>query len=204
MTGYIRNHTTMIKTLVKAVTVSLLCGSFAPVHAAANDAHDQQCDYKRDWLSAACERVMRVAREGTWDVYVTGYGWHIDGFDGRRHELNPWSYGGGAGKHWTDANGNEDVLFALAFSDSHHNVEPIGGYARQWYTKPVLGGLQAGGGYFVGITARSDVAHYLPVPIALPIGSVRYKKASLMGTFIPRIPGLNDGDVAFFWGRYEF
>jgi len=25
-----------------------------------------------------------------------------------------------------------------------------------------------------------------------------------MGTLIPRLPGLNDGDVAFFWGRYEF
>jgi hypothetical protein len=33
---------------------------------------------------------------------------------------------------------------------------------------------------------------------------VRYRKASVMGTIIPRIPGLNDGDVAFFWGRYEF
>ncbi len=57
----------------------------------------------------------------------------------------------------------------------------------------------------VGVTARSDVAHYLPLPLALPIASVRYRKASLMGTIIPRLPGLNDGDVAFFfWGRYEF
>jgi hypothetical protein len=191
----------MTTTLVKAVAVSLLCLPFAASRADA--ASDQQCDYKRDWLSTACERVMRVAHDGTWDMYVTGYGWHIDGFE-NRSELNPWSIGGGAGKHWTDANGNEDILFAFAFSDSHHNVEPIGGYARQWYTKKVLGGLQAGGGYFVGITARSDVAHYVPLPLALPVGSLRYGKASVMGTIIPRIPGLNDGDVAFFWGRYEF
>jgi len=25
-----------------------------------------------------------------------------------------------------------------------------------------------------------------------------------MGTLIPRIPDVNKGDVAFFWGRYEF
>lgn len=110
----------------------------------------------------------------------------------------------GAGKHWTEANGNEDIPSAFAFPDSHHNFEPIGGYARQWYTFPVLGSLQAGGGFFVGVTARSDVAHYLPLPLALPIGSIRYRRASVMATIIPRIPGLDDGDVAFFWGRYEF
>ncbi|GGD54802.1 antimicrobial peptide resistance and lipid A acylation PagP [Caballeronia grimmiae] len=187
----------MTKIAVKAVTVSLLSLSFA-AHAG-----EAQCDYKHDWLSSACERVMRVAHDGTWDLYVTGYGWHIDGYT-NRSELNPWSWGGGAGKHWVDANGNEDLLFAMAFSDSHHNVEPIVGYARQWYTNPVLGGLQVGGGFFAGFTARSDVAHYLPLPLAFPVASVRYRRTSFLGTFIPRIPGLNDGDVAFFFGRYEF
>jgi len=189
---------TMKKKLLKAVMISMLC---APLAARADDS--KECDFKRDWMSSACQRVMRVVHDGTWDLYVTGYGWHIDGFSDRS-ELNPWSYGGGAGKHWIDANGNEDILFAFAFSDSHHNFEPIGGYARQWYTQPVLGGLQAGGGFFVGVTARSDIGHYVPLPLALPIGSVRYRRASVMATIIPHIPGLNDGDVAFFWGRYEF
>jgi hypothetical protein len=179
----------MRKTLITALTVSLSCMPVATLAASSSDAGDGQCDFKHDWMSSACQRVMRVAH---------------DGFDDRRKELNPWSYGGGAGKHWTDADGNEDILFAFAFSDSHHNFEPIGGFARQWYTKSVLGGLQAGGGYFIGVTARSDTAHYAPLPLALPIASVRYRKASVMGTIIPRIPGLNDGDVAFFWGRYEF
>ncbi|CCD35859.1 Lipid A acylation protein PagP,palmitoyltransferase [Candidatus Paraburkholderia kirkii UZHbot1] len=127
---------------------------------------------------------MRVANDGTWDLYLTGYGWHIDGYDDSSN-LNANSWGDGAGKHWTDANGNQDILFAFAFLDSHKNIQPIGGY-------------------FAGFTARSDVAHYLPVPLALPIGSVRYQRASVMATFIPRIPGINKGDVAFFWGRYEF
>lgn len=187
----------MKKPLVKAVTISMLCVPLAV------RAGDRECDYQHDWLSSACERVMRVAHDGTWDLYLTGYGWHIDGYDDSSN-LNANSWGGGAGKHWTDANGNQDILFAFAFLDSHKNIQPIGGYARQWYTKPVLGGLSLGGGYFAGFTARSDIAHYLPVPLALPIGSVRYQRASVMATFIPRIPGINKGDVAFFWGRYEF
>jgi hypothetical protein len=114
----------------------------------------------------------------------------------------------GVGKHWTDESGNEDILFAFAFAfvfrDSHDHPEPIGGYARQWYTPPVLGGLALGGGYFAGLTARDDILSYFPVPLALPVASLRYGKASAMGTVVPRIPGVNKGNVGFFWGRYEF
>lgn len=191
----------MRKALVEAVAVSLLCSPLCAPFAARAD--DTSCDYEWNWVSSACLRVTRVARDGTWDLYVTGYGWHINGYH-NRDELNPWSWGGGAGKHWTDADGNEDVLFAFAFSDSHHDFEPIAGYARQWFTKPVLGGLQAGGGYFIGVTARSDVAHYVPFPLVLPIGSLRYRRTSLMATFIPHMGTLNAGNLAFFWGRYEF
>lgn len=171
---------------------------------AANEAH-ASCPSSSALLEAACNRAARVAEEGTWDLYLTGYGWHIDGYsaDDRRH-LNAQSWGGGAGKHFTDTNGNEDILFALVFMDSHNNPEPIAGWARQWYTSPVLGGLSVGGGYFAGFTARSDILHYLPVPLALPVASIRYAKASVMGAFIPRIPGVSKGDVAFFWARYEF
>src|SRR6202035_3339011 len=102
----------------------------------------------------------------------------------------------GVGKHWTDANGDEDILFAVTFSDSHKQVEPIVGFARQWFTNPVLGGLSAGGGFFAGFTARQDIAHYLPVPLVLPIASLRYRKASVMATLLPRLPGINAGDVA--------
>jgi len=189
----------MRTTLVTVMLVTATTLQTAPLPAHAD------CDYSTDWIARACSRVARVAHEGTWDLYLTGYGWHINGYtEERRQSLNSYSWGGGAGKHFTDENGNDDILFAFIFLDSHENPEPIGGWARQWYTKPVLGGLSVGGGYFVGFTARNDIAHYLPVPLALPIASLRYRNASLMGTFIPRIPGVNEGDVAFFWARYEF
>lgn len=183
-----------------AIALALSVGVVFP-----RDAH-AGCDYSSAWLQGACGRVARVWNDGTWDAYVTGYGWHIDGFTAEeRHAINAKSWGGGFGKHYTDANGNEDVLFFLVFLNSHDSPEPILGWARQWFTKPVLGGLSLGGGYFAGISARNDVAHYVPFPLVLPVVSLRYRKASLMGTFIPRLPGgANPGDLGFFWARYEF
>lgn len=140
---------TFIKTLVAMAAAPVMAPRFA--HAA--------CDYSRNWAVSACERVTRVAHDGTWDLYLTGYGWHIHGYDNTSH-LNANSWGGGAGKHWTDENGNDDILFAMAFSDSHNDIEPI--------------------------------------------ASLRYRNASIMATVLPRLPGINAGDVAFFWGRHAF
>lgn len=164
------------------------------------------CDFSSAWIAGACSRVERVWDQGTWDLYLTGYGWHIDGYTAEeRHALNAKSWGGGAGKHFTDENGNDDILFLFVFMDSHDSPEPIGGWARQWYTKPVLGGLSIGGGYFAGFSARADIAHYVPFPLVLPVASLRYRRASVMGAFIPRLPGgANKGDLGFFWARYEF
>ncbi|MGG1944461.1 antimicrobial peptide resistance and lipid A acylation PagP [Trinickia sp. NRRL B-1857] len=186
---------------------ALFAGPWGPWMAAAliPSAAAAQCGDSDGFYAAHCRRVVRVVGEGSWDLYLTGYGWHIDGYTSSyRASLNARSWGGGAGKHWTDARGDEDIVFAFVFLDSHDHLEPIGGYARQWYTRPVLGGLSLGGGYFIGVTARDDVLHYAPLPLALPIASIRYRKLSAMGTLIPRLGGLNKGDVAFFWMRYAF
>ncbi|PMS18888.1 antimicrobial peptide resistance and lipid A acylation PagP [Trinickia dabaoshanensis] len=168
-------------------------------------AEAAQCGSGDGLYAEYCRRIGRVGGQGSWDLYLTGYGWHIDGYSSSyRASLNARSWGGGAGKHWSGADGREDIVFAFVFLDSHDHPEPIGGYARQWYTRPVLGGLALGGGYFIGVTARDDVFHYVPLPLALPIASLRYRKLSAMGTLIPRLGGLNKGDVAFFWMRYEF
>ncbi|WP_240655691.1 antimicrobial peptide resistance and lipid A acylation PagP [Paraburkholderia phosphatilytica] len=119
------------------------------------------------WAAAACGRIDREIDDGTWDLYLTGYGWHIDGYTAEhRATLNADSWGGGVGKHHTDANGNEDILFAFVFLDSHGSPEPIAGRARQWYTSSALSGLSVGGGYFAGFTAHNDMLHYVPLPLA--------------------------------------
>ncbi|SAK70520.1 hypothetical protein AWB81_03112 [Caballeronia arationis] len=83
--------------------------------------------------------------------------------------------------------------------DAGRNNQPIGGFARQWYTNPVVGRLSLGGGYFVGITARDDIA----------LGAVADRVGALPESVghddaDSAYPRLNNGDVAFFRGRYEF
>jgi len=163
------------------------------------------CDVGASWLRSFCERAARVSDQGTWDVYLLGYGYHFQRTKSPQVDpLNARSYGAGVGKHWTDASGNEDLLFAFAFLDSHDHVEPVAGYARQWFTPPVLGGLSLGGGFAAGITARDDILHYIPVPIVAPVASLRYRRASLMATFIPRFGGIASASVVLTWLRVEF
>ncbi|HEY1609817.1 MAG TPA: antimicrobial peptide resistance and lipid A acylation PagP [Paraburkholderia sp.] len=163
------------------------------------------CDTDTSWLKSACERTGRVADQGSWDLYLFGYGYHFDRQKTEQEDpLNARSYGAGAGKHWTDASGNQDLLFAFAFLDSHDHVEPVVGYARQWYTPPVLGGLSLGAGFAAGITARDDILHYIPVPIAAPVASLRYRRASIMATVIPRFGGIASASVVLTWVRFEF
>lgn len=163
------------------------------------------CDIHTSWVRSFCERAARVSDQGTWDVYVLGYGYHFDRTKSEQVDpMNSRSYGAGFGKHWTDASGNEDLLFAFAFLDSHDHVEPVAGYARQWYTRPVLGGLSLGAGFAAGFTARDDVLHYVPVPIVAPVASLRYRRASIMATVIPRFGGIASASVVLTWARYEF
>lgn len=163
------------------------------------------CDISTKWLSLPCERAANVATHGSLDLYVMGYGYHFNRAEPEsKHPLNAKSYGGGIGKHWTDGNGNEDLLFSFVFLDSHDHVEPVVGYARQWFTPSVLGGLAIGGGFAAVITARSDVLHYTPVPVVLPVASLRLNKASLMATFFPRIGNVATSSVVLVWARYEF
>ncbi len=152
------------------------------------------------------EHVTKPYTQGSWDIYLLGYGWHSPaGYsEERRQELNTWSYGAGAGKRWSDANGNEDLLYAFAFLDSHKKVEPIAGYARQWFTAPIGGVLSLGAGFTLAITAREDILHYFPLPIALPIISAKIKNASLMATVVPRIGSINRGTTVLAWARYSF
>lgn len=163
------------------------------------------CDVGAEWVRSFCERAARVANHGTWDAYVLGYGYHFDRAKPEQVDpMNARSYGAGAGKHWTDAAGNEDLLFAFAFLDSHDHVEPVAGYARQWFTRPWLGGLQFGAGFAAAITARNDVLHYVPVPVVAPVASLRYRRASLMATVMPRFGKVASASVVLTWARYEF
>ncbi len=158
---------------------------------------NEHADFSGASTAAISQHVARPYQERGWDIYLTGYAWHAGAtFSGKK--LNSKTYGGGVGKHWTDANGREDLLYVMAFTDSYKHLQPIVGYARQWFTNPI-GPISLGGGFTVGLSGREDILHYLPLPVLLPIGSVRFKKFSLMSTVVPR----KKGALGLVWMRYQ-
>ncbi len=170
---------------------------FSLFPALANESPEPQHNDVQ-WLKTIREHLTKPYTEGSWDIYLTGYAWHVGPlFNGK--DLNARAYGAGIGKHWTDSNGQQDLLYAFVFRDSYKNVQPIAGYAHLWFTQP-LGGLSAGGGFTTGLTARRDMLRYAPLPFLLPVGALRYEKLSLMGTVIPR----RQGALGLIWLRYAF
>lgn len=159
-----------------------------------------------DWAQSTWNAAVTTTKTGQDDLYFSGYTWHDPGTytEAKRAVLNKHAWGLGWGRHLTNADGNEDMVYAMVFSDSHWNAEPVVGYAHQWMyfnDSPVGFGL----GYTLAVTSRADIFKNIPFPIALPIASLRFGKLSIYGTFIPKVNNkLNNGNVAFFFGRYEF
>jgi len=158
------------------------------------------------WAQSTWTAAVDTAKSGKDDLYFSGYTWHDPGTytAEKRATLNSHAWGIGWGRHRVNADGNEDMVYALVFSDSHWNAEPVVGYAYQWMFNndaPVGFGL----GYTLALTSRADIFNNIPFPIALPLASIRFGRFSLYGTFIPKVnSNLNNGNVAFFFGRYAF
>ncbi|MGA8008453.1 MAG: lipid IV(A) palmitoyltransferase PagP [Thiomonas sp.] len=159
-----------------------------------------------DWAQTTWNAAVDTTHTGQDDLYFSGYTWHDPRTytAAKRATLNSHAWGIGWGRHRFNADGNEDMVYAMIFSDSHRNAEPVVGYAHQWMFNndaPVGFGL----GYTLALTSRADIFKNIPFPIVLPIASIRFGNLSIYGTFIPKVNNkLNNGNVAFFFGRYAF
>ena len=164
-------------------------------------------------ITNADEGVLSKALSGvktelsqTWqsqdvELYVPINTWHnrnfyesedIDNFNER-----PW--GIGAGKYRYDENGDWHGIYAMAFLDSHSEIEPIVGYGFQkvWRVSEYV---RLGLGYTLGVTVRQDF-DYVPIPLLLPLFSVKYKQVALQSTYVPG--GYGHGNILFSWLRWE-
>jgi lipid IVA palmitoyltransferase len=169
-------------------------------------ASAMDCSNMWDWATAACQRVDKINREGKNDLLVSGYSWHQRStYEAEKLEsFNEFAYGGGIGKRIEFENGDQEFIYGMIMADSHEDPQLQVGYMRLWYW-PVVGKLSVGAGMSLSLISRQDVIGGIPFPAPLPFLAVRYGKASVMGTFIPRLNGqLNNGNVAYFFGRYEF
>ncbi len=178
--------------------------------AAACAAHGCQAGVLADgegWISQAGSHLRTVYDQGQDRLFLTGYAWH----DPRTYtaaklaKLNSHAWGFGGARRLVDPDGNEEMVYAMIFSDSHRNAEPVVGYAKQWIWRPEDGPISLGAGYTAGLTSRADILNNIPFPIALPLVSLGVGPVRLYGTYLPKVNNkLNNGNVAFFFASFRF
>ncbi len=159
------------------------------------------------WGNAAMQDLHATYDQGQSEVFIPGYSWHDPHTytAAKRAQLNDWAIGLGWGRIRFDDAGNSEQVYALAFSDSHHDVEPVVGYAKQFIARPFTPNLRLGIGYTIGVTSRADTMKNFPFPIALPLLSIGYRRFTLYGTLIPRFNGSpNNGNVVFLFGGLRY
>jgi palmitoyl transferase len=136
-------------------------------------------------FNQSVNRLKTVYTEGDWGMMIPVSTHHyrpsytqeqIDSY-----EENP--PGLGIAKNYTNASGNREFVYALAYQDSHHFPSWQMGYA--WQAMWATHGIHYGLGYSAFILAREDTAHYLPFPGIVPMASIGYKNLTINTTFVP-------------------
>jgi palmitoyl transferase len=158
------------------------------------------------WAARQCEGLKAAWFEGRATWYASGYAWHIPGTwsEEKLAELNEHAWGAGYGFARTDERGDNYAWYAFAFRDSHFETTALAGYAAMTYW-PAQNEFALGLGYTAFIMMRPDIAKGFPFPAALPLASVKVRNVEVLGTFIPKLNGgINHGDVAYVFARYQF
>jgi hypothetical protein len=155
-----------------------------------------------DGFSRAADEVATTAREGTSEFYAPVHTYHMR-WAYTQEKIDSYqenTFGLGYGRGRFDEKGNWHGVYAVGFQDSHFKPEWLAGYG--WKTYWNLGPeTKVGLGYTAGLTARSDLGHYTPVPVLLPIGSIDYRNVSLESAFVPG--GKGYGNILFFWLKWR-
>lgn len=158
------------------------------------------------WYEAVRDNFKLIYNEGNNDIYVTGYAYH-DRWTYTKEklkDLNEGAYGGGIGRSIVNKKGNTEMLYAMAHLDSHSDVQINVGYA--WAKKfSIAGDFKLGFGYTAFLVSRSDFAHRIPLPFALPLVTVDIDDVSIMGILIPKLnDGINNGNVLFIFAKFTW
>jgi palmitoyl transferase len=168
-----------------------------------------ECEENAGWLAHKCARIAEALKEGNHDLYLPLHAHHgRDTYRAERiEEFNEDAFGIGFGRSVIDQRsgwrGDWHGLYIMGFRDSHHKLQTMLGYGYQTYLGS--GPFKLGLGYTAFLTSRRDIASGFPIPAAVPMLSLKYGKASLMGAYVPRISGnQGNGDVLFIFGHYTY
>lgn len=169
----------------------------------AGNAYALQCGNDDGWLDKGCRRSQQIMEQGEPDLYLPGYSYHLRGMYGEDNikAFNERAWGVGIGKSLLDEDGDWHGLYAMAFLDSHEDVEPVAGYAYQKLL-PLNDSWKVGAGFTAFLTSRSDTLSRFPVPVVLPLASLQYRKLALMASFMPGPKG--NGNVLFIFSRIHY
>ena len=137
-----------------------------------------------------------------YELYIPVNTWHNRNYYSAEkiasYNEQPW--GLGLGKYRLDAEGDWHGIYAMAFLDSHNQIEPIVGFGFQkiWSPTDVI---RLGLGYTAGVTLRNNSNYLLPIPVVAPLLSIGYKDLAVQSTYI--IGGEGNGNVLFTWLRWR-
>lgn len=164
-----------------------------------------ECSDFWTWLEQGCRHVVDTYEQGDNALLVSGYEWHIpySWSPEKRAQENENAWGGGWARSREHPNGDTENVFFLVFSDSHRHPEFNLGYTwtTYWLDRD---GLQPGLGFTAAIVQRRDIANGWPVPVVLPLFTLRYQKIEVLSTYIPKLNnGINHGDVLYIFGKID-
>lgn len=187
----------------KIIAVLLLLGMFQQGTIAATVAQDSPLPKRL--FQHVQHRLSQLWFDGYPELYFTGYAWHNRYFYAperiQKAHYNEVAAGGGIGKGFIDEDGDWHALYAMGFSDSHRNFQPLAGYGfLKMAHLPQQ--LNLGGGFTWFVTARKDIFHGIPFPgIPLPMVEIGVSKLSVLATYVPG--GTNVGNVLFVFAKWQ-
>jgi lipid IVA palmitoyltransferase len=183
--------------MIFAAVVALLARP-ASVHAAG-------CANFASWIEQGCRHIADTFVQGDNSLLVSGYEWHLPSSwtpEARARE-NEKGWGAGLARTREHANGDTENVFFLVFKDSHRQPQYNLGYSWTTYWLD-RSGVQPGLGFTAMIIRRPDITGGYPVPVALPLFTLRYQKAELLTTYVPKIGGgVNHGAVLYIFGKID-
>jgi palmitoyl transferase len=157
------------------------------------------------WWQPYEDRLLNIYDNGQDNLLLSGYAHHgRNTYTAERlRELNEKAWGLGFSRSLRDAKDNEEIVYALAISDSHFKPEVQVGYAYEWM-KPLGGDWEAGVGYTAMLMSRQDYFKGFPFPVALPVASIGTRHTKLMASYVPRLSqNKGNGDVLLMFMKFD-
>lgn len=171
----------------------------------SGNVHALECADFWPWVEAGCRHVVDTYEDGDNALLVSGYSWHVPWTwtAERRAMENQYAWGAGVARSREHPNGDTENVFFLVFDDSHRQAEFNLGYSWSTYWLD-RDGIQPGLGFTAMIIQRPDIANGWPIPVVLPLFSLRHQKVEVLSTYIPKLNGgINHGAILYVFGKID-